>query len=292
MENSMCLETHGVPPMLTKEERGPSDRIDPRELTPLGPVSWGYVARAEGSGSGTAQPILIQCHERYGVVQHTIELADRFAEAGFVTIAPDFYADVELTGAEERLPEISDEAALRHIDAAIAYARTLEGCGEDSPVAVIGVCRTGSYGLVADAERDDIDAVVLLYGGAQDREYEVGDLRTRPYEELIRAGDAPVLGLWGEKDHTMSVDDVRRVRDLLENAGRSYEFVLYPDLPHGWLNDTMPGRFREEEANESFDRIARWLGERLSGPESEHVTWSFTSRYAHDYDFANNPRLH
>lgn len=33
------------------------------------------------------------CHERYSVVQHTVELADRFADAGFVAVAPYFYAD-------------------------------------------------------------------------------------------------------------------------------------------------------------------------------------------------------
>ena len=287
----MCVEPNGVPPMLAKEERGPADRIDPRELTPLGPRSWGYVALPPSSPA-SARPILIQCHERYGVVQHTVELADRFAAAGLVTVAPDFYADVELTGQEDRLPEISDAAALRHIDAAIAYARTLEGYGADSPVAVIGVCRTGSYGIVADAERDDIDAVVLLYGGAQTREYEVGELRTRSYEELIKTGGAPVLGLWGEKDHTMSVDDVRRVRDLIEDAGRSYEFILYPDRPHGWLNDTMPGRFREEEATATFGTITGWLRAVLGGERPDAVTWSFTSTFAHDYDFTKNERLH
>lgn len=287
----MCIEPEGVPPMLPKEERGPSDRIDPRELTPLGLVSWGYVA-VPSAPATAPRPILIQCHERYGVVQHTVELADRFADAGLVTVAPDFYADVELTGEEERLPEISDAAGLRHIDAAIAYARTLEGCSDDSPIAVIGVCRTGSYGLVADAERDDINAVVMLYGGAQAREYEVGDLRSVPYDKIIRTGTSPVLGLWGEKDHTMSVDDVRAVRNLIEDAGRSYDFVLYPDMPHGWLNDTMPGRFREQEATESFETITRWLHERLSGADDNQITWSFTSAYATDYDFASNPRLH
>ena len=277
--------------MLPKEDRGPSDRIDPHELTPLGPVSWGHVAVPAAAATGP-RPILIQCHERYGVAQHTVELADRFAAAGLVTVAPDFYADVELTGDEDRLPELSDAAALRHIDAAIAHARTIEGCGADSPVAVVGVCRTGSYGLVADAARDDIDAVVMLYGGAQSREYEVGDLRPTPYADLIRAGGSPVLALWGEKDHTMSVDDVRKLRDLIEDAGRSYDFMLYPDLPHGWLNDTMPGRFREVEASQTFETITRWLDARLGGVRADQVRWSFTAAYAADYDFASNPRLH
>ena len=34
---------------------------------------------------------------------------------------------------------------------------------------------------------------------------------------------------------------------------------MYPDLPHGWLNDTMPGRFRAEQARETFELIVSWL---------------------------------
>ena len=114
-----------------------------------------------------------------------------------------------------------------------------------------------------------------------------------PYPELIGAGTAPVLGIWGEKDHTMSVKDVRRVRDLLEDARRSYEFVMYPDLPHGWLNDTMPGRFRAAQARETFELIVSWLHATFAaGAGAPAVSWRFTSTIASDYDFASNTRQH
>lgn len=287
----MCVEPVGVPPLLPADQRAANDRIPPHELTQLGPVSYGHVAVPEGVG--TSRPIHIQCHERYGVVRHTVELADRFAERGFVTVAPDFYADVELTeGEDERLPDIPDEAVLRHIGAAIEYARSLDGCDENSPVAVTGVCRSGSWGLVADAAREDIDAVVLLYGGAQPREYQLDELRSTPYPEIIGSGTSPILGIWGEKDHTMSLDDVRGVRGLIEDAGREYEFTLVAGMPHGWLNDTMPGRFHSEQAEVTFEQVAGWLGAQLARPAKTHVTWKFEATYANDYDFSQNERKH
>ncbi|MEU1598228.1 dienelactone hydrolase family protein [Streptomyces sp. NPDC005708] len=173
----------------------------------------------------------------------------------------------------------------------IAYARGLDECGLNSPLAVIGICRSGSYGILADAEGDELTAVVMLYGGAQPREYEVGELRGTPYPKLVAAGRSPVLGLWGEKDHTMSVDHVRKVRDMLEDARRSYEFVLYPDLPHGWLNDTMPGRFREGEARETFATIVDWLRAGFEGRGPAHqVSWSYRAAFSESYDFASNRR--
>jgi carboxymethylenebutenolidase len=293
----MCMEPKGIPPLQAADRRGPADRIPPEELTALGPVSYGWVAVPGNLESAvptpTPTPVVIVCHERYGVVQHTVELTEKLAAAGFVAVAPDFYADMDLSGELDRLPDIDDAAALRHLDAAIAYARDLDPSVGSAPVAVVGICRTGSYGILASAERDDIAAVVMLYGGAQPREYQVGDLRTTPYPELIGAGTAPVLGIWGEKDHTMSVKDVRRVRDLVEDARRSYEFVMYPDLPHGWLNDTMPGRFRAAQARETFELIVSWLHATFAaGAGAPAVSWRFTSTIASDYDFASNTRQH
>lgn len=286
----MCVEPDGVPPLRTAEFRGPADRIPPDELTRLGPASCGWVAVPDRA-SGTT-PIVILCHERYGVVQHTVELTGRFADAGFVAIAPDFYADMDLSGHHDRLPDIGDTTALHHLDAAISYARTATPSAEGSPVAVLGICRTGSFGIVADAHRDDISAVVMLYGGAQPREYETGDLRPTPYRQLIEAGTAPVLGVWGERDHTMSVEHVRSLRDHLEDACRTYEFVMYPNLPHGWLNDTMPGRFRADQAAETFDLMVRWLHSTMPGRPTNEVSWRFTSTISTNYDFADNTRLH
>ncbi|WP_083453035.1 dienelactone hydrolase family protein [Mycolicibacterium goodii] len=286
----MCVEPDGVPALRPVEVRGPADRIPPDELTRLGPVSYGWVAVPDRVSGPT--PIVVLCHERYGVVRHTVELTERFAEAGFVAIAPDFYADMDLTGQHERLPDIGDAAALRHLDAAISHARSVSAAAAESPVAVLGICRTGSFGIVADASRDDIAAVIMLYGGAQPREYQVGELRSTPYPDLIKAGAAPVLGIWGEKDHTMSVEDVRALRGHLEDARRTYEFMMYPDLPHGWLNDTMPGRFRAEQAAETFDLMVRWLGTTMSETPAADVSWRFTSTIAADYEFAANTRLH
>lgn len=289
----MCVEPSGVPPLLPAGDRGPADRIPPSELTAIGGTSDAWVGVPPRTREPGSTPIVVLCHERYGVVLHTTQLAARLSASGFLTIAPDFYADVDLTGHEERLPEVPDHAVLRHLDAAISYARGLPGCGGDSRVAVIGVCRSGSYGIVADAERTDVAAVVMLYGGAQEREFRTGELRSRPYEQMLMSGRAPVLGLWGERDHIISVDDVRRVRDMFESGGRSYDFVIYPGMPHGWLNDTMPGRFRSAEAEDAFATMADWLDEKLHlGAPAEEVSWSFRSRIAATYDFTKNERLH
>ena len=59
--------------------------------------------------------------------------------------------------------------------------------------------------------------------------------------ELIAGTQCPVLGQFGEADHVMSVDSMLAWRNAFEQANKSYRIRVYPDAPHGWFNDTMPG---------------------------------------------------
>lgn len=117
--------------------------------------------------------------------------------------------------------------------------------------------------------------------------------RSGDYPAMIHASDAPVLGIFGEADHTMSLGDVTELRNTIEDARRSYEITVLPDMPHGWLNDTMPGRFRAEAAEQTWAQMLGFLQTiASSAPEPlPPVTWEFRATTAADYDFASNVRL-
>jgi carboxymethylenebutenolidase len=264
----------------------------PAETTEFGSASGGFVAVPDGPGPF---PIVIVCHERYGLVSHTCDLARRFAADGIFAVAPDMYHHISLDLPDgARLPELSDDEIRDHLGAAIDYARAAPETDPER-IAVMGVCLRGRYPIVVDAYRDDLSAGVLLYGGAQSREYEVSPAKPVAYLDLIARGQAPLLGIYGERDHTMSVDDVTRLRSALEDARRDYEFILFPDMPHGWLNDTMPGRYRAAEAEQAWQLIRDFLDRAFAGALSSRDTgrvhWSFRSEISTDYDFSKNVRL-
>src|SRR5229473_37197 len=119
---------------------------------------------------------VVVLHERYGLVQHTLDLAQRLAREGYVAMAPNLFS--------------------------------------------------------------------RWRGDAQELDWQVFDLQPRPMQEMMRALGAPALLVFGERDHLISLDHVRRVRDALEEARRSYRMKVFADMPHGFLNDTMPGRYR------------------------------------------------
>src|SRR5687767_6652216 len=59
------------------------------ELVRFGDGVEGYLFLPDGSGRAPAVAVL---HERYGLVQHTVELARKLAEAGFVGCAPNLFS--------------------------------------------------------------------------------------------------------------------------------------------------------------------------------------------------------
>jgi carboxymethylenebutenolidase len=137
-----------------------------------------------------------------------------------------------------------------------------------------------------------IGAALVWYGAAQAREWAVNARYPRPLEEIIAAVDCPVLGIFGETDHLISIDDVRRFRDCLERHRKSFEIVVFPDAPHGFLNDTMPGRYRRAQAEASWAEQKAFLDAAFApGRDRSRRVARYTADIAADYDFSRNVRM-
>ncbi|HKN10950.1 MAG TPA: dienelactone hydrolase family protein, partial [Pseudomonadota bacterium] len=67
---------------------------------------------------------------------------------------------------------------------------------------------------------------------------------------------------------------------------------VYPGAPHGWLNDTMPGRYRREAAQAAWARQLAFL-KTVFDPayDSSRRVQVYECEHAADYDFTKNVRL-
>ena len=55
------------------------------------------------------RPVIIHMHERYGIVQHTTDLGEKYVNAGYVTIVPDYFS--RFTGDRKALAEATTAAS-------------------------------------------------------------------------------------------------------------------------------------------------------------------------------------
>lgn len=246
------------------------------------------------AGDARAGAVII-LHERYGLVKHTLDLAARLARDGYVALAPNLFSrwkgDHEALRRGEARATLPDGEVAAVIDRAIDWLKEHPRVAPDR-IALMGVCQSGRYPIVVGSRRQDLAACVVFYGAAQQRDWQASELQPEPMEAMMRRVSAPALFVFGERDHTISLDNVRRVRDTLETARHSYRMKVYADMPHGWLNDTMPGRYRPAEAEHAWGVLrafladvfdARWPGTR--------VRWEFEAVSSSDYDFTKNVRL-
>src|SRR6266498_3922608 len=221
------------------------------------------------------RPAVIILHERYGIDQHTKDLTVKLAQAGFVGLAPDlfhrFNGDRKAVLRGEQRVDLTDDGAR---------------------IGIIGVCQTGRQPVLLAAKRSDVAGAVVLYGAIGGKEWLSNNLRPTPIEELISQVTCPVLGVFGEADHIISVDDVVRFRNCLERQKKNCHIRIYPDAPHGWLNDTMPGRYRRETAKNAWNLMMAFLKRCfIGGWSKERIVCKYESDYSTKYDFSKNVRL-
>jgi carboxymethylenebutenolidase len=238
-------------------------------------------------------PTVILMHERYGLVRHTRDQALRCAHDGYAVLAPNFFfrhPDQAALNAGNARYDLSDPESVELIKVALATL-TKHAAADLSKIAVAGYCQTGRHPLVFAAEVP-ISAAVVWYGAASKREWEVNKLQPRPLEAVIAALPCPVFAAFGEADHIISIGDVQRFRNCLEANHKSYDIHIYEGAPHGWLNDTMPGRYRKPQADAGWAAQQRFLSKVFAdGYCPERVSWRFESESGADYDFTKNVRM-
>jgi carboxymethylenebutenolidase len=242
--------------------------------------------------AGGRFPVVVLMHERYGLVAHTKDLARRCAGDGYLTLAPNFFfkhPDHRALNMGTVRHDITDPECVVYLKAALAALET-QPAADLGKVAVAGYCQTGRYPLVFAAEVK-IAAAVVWYGAASKREWLVNAIQPRALDDVIAAVGCPVFGAFGSQDHIIAIDDVRRFRDALERHQKSYEMHVYAGAPHGWLNNTMPGRYRKAQAEAAWGSQQRFLRDVFAGQWSgSTVRWRFDSAFGSDYDFSKNKR--
>jgi carboxymethylenebutenolidase len=213
-----------------------------------GSTAHGYLAVPE-SGSG---PGLIVIQEWWGLVDHIIDLTDRFAAAGFAALAPDLYGGKTTHDAEtanKYLQELPVERAAHDLSGAVDY---LLGRAEvtSATLGAVGFCIGGAFVLLlAKNEGDKISAAVAAYPVAA---VDLADVSGVSAKVSLHAGG---------RDDFVSTEAVKELASKLRTqAGTEVELHLYPENGHAFLNDeNLLGTYDKEAADLLWQRTVEFL---------------------------------
>jgi len=205
----------------------------------------GYLALPKsGSGAG-----LIVIQEWWGLVDHIKEVADRFAAAGFVALAPDLYH-----GEQARSP---DQAGKMLMALNIAEAgKDLRGTADyllahsavrPRKVGAVGFCMGGQLALFAAQEHPDrITAAVDFYGIHPNVKIEPTRLKI------------PLQGHFGKKDPSVKEESARALFEGIQSQGGEAEAFFY-DAGHAFFNDARPEAYDPPSADKAWERTLNFL---------------------------------
>ncbi len=205
----------------------------------------GYLAQPD---DGKPHPGIVVIQEWWGLVPHIKDVAERFAREGFVALAPDLYhgkAASEPDEARKMAMQLDRARAIQEIKGAAAYLRKSPAVSPKK-VGVVGWCMGGGLALSAAAHDGDIGAAVAFYGQPLDAQ-DTAKLHV------------PVLGLYGEKDRSITPQAVSEFEKELERNHVSHEIKTYASAGHAFFNDTRSDAYRPEAAKDAWNRTLEWF---------------------------------
>jgi carboxymethylenebutenolidase len=215
-----------------------------------GAKSSGYLARPSKPGPGV---IVIQ--EWWGLVPHIERIADRFAEAGFVALAPDLYHGKQAKSPDEAgklMMSLHVEEAARDLADAIRYLKALSEVSGPK-VGIVGFCMGGALSLFAACRNRDVGACVVFYGGHPS---------VKPDLESL---EAPVLGIYAGNDTFVSPPVVAELDRQLTMLGKRHEFHTYPNEAHAFFNDTRPEVYDAAASADAWAKTIAFFRRELKG---------------------------
>ena len=217
-----------------------------------------YYARPQG---GRVVPVVLVIEEIFGVHEYIQDVCRRLAHEGYLAVAPELYARIAdlstMTDAQQIVRDViskaPDDRMLLDLDSAAAWA-TAHG-GDPGRIGTTGFCRGGRDTWLFAAHSPALKAAVAWYGPLGG-----GTSAIQPKTPLDLVADlrCPVLGLYGGQDPSSSPAQIKEAEEKARAAGRTVEFKVYPDAPHGFHADYRPS-YRPTDAGDGWARMLAWL---------------------------------
>ena len=209
----------------------------------------GYLVRPAGA-TGKLPAVLV-VHENRGLNPYIEDVARRMGKAGFMALAPDGLTSVGgYPGNDDEgraLQKTVDGTKLMNdFFAGFEYLRGRDDC--TGKVGAVGFCYGGGVVNAIAVAYPELAAGVPFYG-------------RQPKAEDVASIQAPLLLQYAALDERINAG-WPAYEEALKKEGKTYIAYIYPDVNHGFHNDTTP-RYDEAAAKLAEERTIAFFNEHL-----------------------------
>lgn len=249
-----------VAPATAKVISTPSDGLLSDTISiPCGKDSMpAYWAMPKGNGPF---PVVLVIQEIFGVHAYIQDICRRLAKEGYLAIAPYFYFRQGDVTKMKDIPQIISEVVSKvpqkqvweDIDSTMKWLKK-NSKADTTRTAITGFCWGGNVVWMYAAHNPKVRAGVAWYGRVTGKP----DGKTLYPVGIAPTLQVPVLGLYGEKDHGISADDISTMREALKKSKTKHEIIVYPGAEHGFHADYRPS-YQKAAAEDGWKRMLAWF---------------------------------
>jgi carboxymethylenebutenolidase len=193
---------------------------------------------------------VVLIHVWWGINDHIRDIAGRYANEGYLAVAPDLFRGKVAKNTEEAsklMQALAIEDGIETIREAIAAAKQTYNVQK---ICITGYCMGGTFALRAACEVDELAAAAPFYGDV-------------PEENVLKRLKVPTLFIAGKRDAWINAEKVNALREAARKYNLPVEVVVY-DADHAFFNDTRPEVYDPEAAADAWRRVLDHFRKHLS----------------------------
>jgi len=198
-------------------------------------------------------PAVVMIHEWWGLNENIKNMANLLAKQGFVVLAADLYKG-EVANNPEHAMELVQIArnnqnnSINNLQSAVKYLSSLQNV-DSSKIASLGWCFGGgqSLQLALNSQEHPLAATILYYGTPL-----VTD------KALLSKIKWPVLGIFGDKDQAIPVEEINQFGTSLNQSGITNNMHIYKGLGHAFANPS-GDNYAPKETEDAWQKTLSFL---------------------------------
>jgi len=195
------------------------------------------------------------------------EATRRFSQHGYAAICPDIYCRFghgkpdEIATKARTAGGVPDESVIGDCQGAINFLKNQPNSNRKTRV--IGTCSGGRHSFLAACQAQGIDAAVNCWGGRiiVSKE-ELSPSQPAAPIDYIENLSCPLLGIFGNDDHSPTPEEVDKLEEKLKKLGKNYQFHRYDGAGHGfWYYHSE--LYRPKQAMDSWNKVFAFFEKNL-----------------------------
>lgn len=214
-----------------------------------------YLAKPQGDGPF---PAVLLVHEFFGINQDITQKADLLAQQGYLVLAVDAYrgnTSPLVPRAVWLVLTTPQEHIRADIDAGFQYLAASPDV-DAARIGALGFCFGGTQVMHLATRNPSLAATVIYYGN--------GPI-TSPQALGVMGQSGPVLGIYGEQDAGIPLDQVRAFEQAMNSRRVSNQVTIYPGVGHAFVHmDTLSG---PGPAQDAWNQMLGFLEQALNDKE-------------------------